>query len=69
MDRIQQLRSVFPELTENQARMMLCMCYETIHRTSPNLPPDKFQLMMDKATEGLCNSSIEKIGELLEVVP
>jgi hypothetical protein len=66
MDRVEQLRDAFPELTEDQARMLLCLCYKRL--TDDGVEGERIQVFMDQATKGMCNSPIQKIGTLLELV-
>ena len=66
MDRVEQLRDAFPELDDTQARMLLVICYKRL--TDDGIRGERLQTFMDEATKGICNSSIEKVGQLLELV-
>jgi hypothetical protein len=68
-DRIAALRNAFPELSESQARFLLCACWEVAWDTNPNMTKKEVSTIMDKSVEGLCNSTTQKIGELLDLIP
>ena len=65
-DRVEQLRDAFPELSDDQARTLLFLCYTRL--SNDGVKGEKLQIFMDQATKGICNSSIEKVGQLLELV-
>ena len=69
MDRISELRKAWPELEDQQARLLLVQSYIGLWKEYPKASPKEMAGLMDKRTKALCNSTIQKIGELIQAQP